>query len=100
MDVHGKVNASHFIGDGASLTNLDASKITTGKLALDRLPDGIVVASGGNTTFTGKVGIGANPNQNLTIYKPGTSTSVYHNIKNDEEELLIGVDNNAVLFQQ
>ena len=104
LEVSGKVKATHFIGNGASLTdlnaikittgtlavaripnlnaskittgtlavaripNLDASKMTTGQLAVDRLPDGIVVASGGNTTFIGNVGIGtSNPEEKLHV---------------------------------
>jgi hypothetical protein len=73
LEVAGKVKATHFEGNGASLNNLNASKITSGKLAVDRLPSGIVLASGENATFTGNVGIGTtSPSAKLHI-SSGTS---------------------------
>jgi hypothetical protein len=39
LEVNGKVKATSFEGNGASLTNLNASEITTGTLATDRIPN-------------------------------------------------------------
>ena len=53
--VNGDAKATNFIGNGSQLTNIDAAKITSGKISIDRLPAGLVVASGGLTTFTNSV---------------------------------------------
>jgi hypothetical protein len=50
---------------------------------------------------TGNIGIGTsgppNPDRNLTIFVPGAGTGVYANVKNGSHEVLLGVDNTAIL---
>ncbi|HVP54605.1 MAG TPA: tail fiber domain-containing protein [Candidatus Eisenbacteria bacterium] len=47
---------------------------------------------------TGSLGIGtAAPNRNLSVSGQGDTTGVYANVKNDKQELLIGVDSVAIV---
>ncbi len=55
-------------------------------------------AIGGNLTAVGNVGIGTTaPTRNLSVSAPGAAAGVYENIKNDTQEILIGVDTSAVV---
>ncbi len=83
LNVAGPVTAASFAGNGASLTHLDASKITSGTLDSARVPnlDAAKIASGtldgaripatftGNRIFNGSVSIGTSsaPQANLDV---------------------------------
>lgn len=49
-------------------------------------------------TSAGSIGLGLpNPDRNLTIFRTGTATGVYANVKNSSHEILVGVDSAAVV---
>jgi hypothetical protein len=59
LHVNGNVKANYFIGNGVNITDINASKITSGTLDNSRLPNNIVIGNdlqiGGDLTLTGKI---------------------------------------------
>ncbi|HEX5734699.1 MAG TPA: hypothetical protein VF131_17845 [Blastocatellia bacterium] len=51
-----------------------------------------------SVSAAGDVGIGMpNPNRALTIFRPGAATQVFESLKNESNELLIGVDASVIV---
>lgn len=79
--VNGTVLATAFSGSGASLTNLDASKIASGTLADPRLSANVAMRNAANTfaanqVFTANLGIGtATPSAPLHVLHTGFPTA-------------------------
>jgi len=82
LQVNGGVTATTFTGDGAGLTGVSASEITSGTLADAQLGANVALLNRNNQTFTGdnifagKIGIGTTtPSQKLHVVS-GTSPEV------------------------
>jgi hypothetical protein len=88
LDVNGKVTATSFAGNGASLTGINANNISAGTLDATKLPNTVALLNA-NQTFTGqptfangltgqadsvfknRLGIGGNPTAKLTVAGSG-----------------------------
>ena len=99
----GQITAALFSGNGAGLTNLNASQLATGTVPDARLAANVARLDAGPQTFTGtnifaRVGIGLTPSESLhvsgNILASGTVTgSSDRNVKRD----FSAVDSRAVL---
>ena len=86
---HGTISAPGFTGNGDGLTNLDASKISSGTLADARLSANVALRAGGNSftgnqSMSGSLDFGAQTRQMLNLWNA---------------EYAIGVQSDALYFR-
>ena len=83
LDVNGTATATAFIGNGANLTGLNATNITSGTLSDARLSSNVPLLNGnpiftGTPSFTGKAGFGTtNPGVQLDVAGAVRATNLW-----------------------